>query len=119
MLYFNFSGHPANLPENSEPMAAPFVGINLEMSDPGRVVETIREVLLSLPDRGRLLAGAKATIILPGMSPAAGIFLAEWHGQFGNFPAIRWSIRTDAGFVFTQDTVADLAEVRDSARTAR
>jgi len=110
---FNFSGHPVAGWE-----VAPLVGANLPLIG-AAMAEYIREILLSLPQREELLQGAPAEIILPGMSGPAGILLAEWHGQFGSFPTIRWAIRTQNGFEWPDDATSDLAEVRNSARTAR
>lgn len=110
---FNFSGHPVAGFE-----IAPFVGANLP-ADGESLRAYVRETLLSLPGREDLLRGASAEVVLPGLSQAAGIVLAEWHGQFGSFPSIRWAVRTDQGFTWPDTATADLADVRETARTAR
>jgi len=110
---FNFTGHPV---EGFS--VAPFVGVNFPSDGPA-LAETIREVLLAIPGREELLAGAAAEIALPGLAHAAGILLAEWHGQFGAFPNIRWAVRGDAGFTWPDTATANLADIRESARTAR
>ena len=113
MIKINFSGHPVAGFE-----IAPFVGANLPTS--GReLAETVRETLLALPGREELLAGAGAEVILPGLSHAAGVLLAEYHGQFGNWPTIRWAVRGEKGFTRPDEAGADLNAVRESARTAR
>ena len=113
-MNYNFSGHPvANF------SVAPFVGVNLPM-DGESLSAYVRETLLSLPGRTELLAGAQAEIVLPGIAQAAGILLAEWHGQFGGFPMIRWAVRGEGGsFAWPDNAKADLAVIRESARTAR
>jgi hypothetical protein len=112
-MHFNFTGHPvAGLP------VAPFVGVNFPADGAG-LAETIREVLLALPGREQLLAGASATVALPGLAHAAGILLAEWHGQFGSFPRICWAVRGPDGFAWPDTATANLADIRESARTAR
>lgn len=110
---FNFSGHPVAGFE-----IAPLVGANLPADGAG-LAETIREVLLALPGREDILRGGAAEIILPGLSQAAALLLAEWHGQFGNWPSIRWATRGPGGFAWPDEAKADLNEVRESARTAR
>lgn len=113
MIRINFTGHPVKGIE-----LAPFVGVNFPTDGRG-LAEMIREVLLALPDRPALLAGEQAEVALPGLSHAAGVLLAEWHGQFGGFPRIRWAVRNDSGFAWPDDAAADLAAVRETARTAR
>lgn len=112
-MRFNFSGHPVAGFE-----IAPLVGANLPVDGPS-LAATVREVLLALPGREELLAGAAAEVILPGLSHAAGVMLAEWHGQFGSFPVIRWAVRGEKGFSWPEEAILDLADVRESARTAR
>jgi len=111
---FNFTGHPV-----AGFKVAPLVGANLPMNSGEELAAYVREILLSLPGREELLRGAAAEIALPGMSPAAGILIAEWHGQFGGFPRIRWAVRGSAGFEWPEAASADLAAIRESARTAR
>jgi hypothetical protein len=113
MIRINFTGHPVKGIE-----LAPFVGVNFP-SDGKGLAEVIREVLLALPDRARLLAGEQAEVALPGLAHAAAVLLAEWHGQFGGFPVIRWAVRGEAGFTWPDEATANLAAVRESARTAR
>ena len=113
MIKINFSGHPVE----GYPIA-PFVGANLPTS--GReLAETVRETILALPGREELLKGAPAEIILPGLSHAAAVTLAEWHGEYGNWPNIRWAVRGEKGFEWPETAAADLNLVRESARTAR
>lgn len=110
----NFSGHPV-----AGFAIAPFVGANLP-TDGGGLAATMRETLLALPGREELLKGAQAEVILPGLAHAAAAVLAEWHGQFGGFPTIRWAVRGTGGtFEWPDTATADLAAVRESARTAR
>lgn len=113
MIKVNFSGHPV-----TGFAIAPFVGANLP-TDSVALAATIRETLLALPEREALLTGAQAEVILPGLAHAAGHVLAEWHGQFGGFPVIRWAVRGTAGFEWPESAISDLAAVRESARTAR
>lgn len=115
MIRINFSGHPI-----TGFSIAPLVGANLPVTDGARLAAYLREILLALPEREDLLRGAGAEIILPGMTCAAGILLAEWHGQFGSFPVIRWAVTgNDRSFSWPEATVMDLQGVRNSARTAR
>ena len=109
----NFSGHPV-----TGFAIAPLVGANLPTDGDG-LAATLREILLSIPGREGVLRGEPAEIILPGLSHAAGLLLAEWHGQFGNWPVLRWSRRTDKGFEWPDDAVANLNDLREAARTAR
>lgn len=113
MVKINFSGHPVDSFEVS-----PFVGINLP-TDGKNLASLCRETLLSLPGREGLLKGDQAEIILPGLSQAAGTLLAEWHGQFGGFPNVQWSVRGETGFTWPEEAKLNLADVRESARTAR
>ncbi|MSU75112.1 MAG: hypothetical protein EXS55_01170 [Candidatus Magasanikbacteria bacterium] len=109
----NFSGHPVTGFE-----IAPFVGANLPMEG-SALAEYVRETLLALPGREELLKGETVELVLPGMSSVAGVLLAEWHGQYGSFPTIRWAVRGAAGFEWPETAISDLQEVRTSARTAR
>ena len=112
-IKINFSGHPVAGFE-----VAPLVGANLP-TEGSALAETIREIILALPEREALLAGAAAEIVLPGLSHAAAVVLSEYHGQFGGFPTIRWAVRGEKGFAWPDAARADLATVRESARTAR
>jgi len=114
MLKVNFSGHPVAGFE-----VAPLVGANLPTTTGKDLAEYIREILLSLPSRDSLLSGAAAEVILPGMAAAAAVVLAEWHGQYGAFPRIRWAVRGPSGFEWPEAASADLQSIRTSARTAR
>ena len=113
-MKINFSGHPVNGFD-----VAPLVGANLPLQEGEELAEYIREILLSLPGRDELVRGAAAEVIPPGMAPAVGVLLSEWHGQFGGFPTIRWAVRGDNGFEWPDSAVSNLADVRESARTAR
>lgn len=113
MNLYNFSGHPVDGYEH-----APFVGVNFPSEGAG-LAKMIREALQALPGREALLAGAAAYVILPGLSHAAAILLAEWHGQFGSFPRICWAVRHESGFVWSDGAAADLNEIRLTARESR
>jgi hypothetical protein len=113
VMKVNFSGHPVAGFD-----VAPFVGVNLPL-EAKPLVEQIHKALLALPDRQALLQGAQAEIILPGMSGAAGVLLAEWHGLFGSFPTIRWAIKGPNGFAWPEEGRADLQVIRLDARTMR
>ncbi len=113
-IRINFSGHPASGFE-----FAPLVGVNLELSSGAALTSQLAAVLDELPMREDLERGAAAEVVLPGMAPAAGMLLALWHGRFGSFPRIAWAVRTDKGFVFTDESRADLQDVRLQARTSR
>lgn len=116
MIRINFSGHPVP----SFPLA-PLVGANLPVTDGGSLAELIRELLLALPDREALLRGEAAEVVLPAVAGAVGILLAEWLGQFGSLPFIRWAVTAgpDRSFSWPEATRIDLQEVRHSARQAR
>lgn len=113
MIKLNFSGHPVAGFE-----IAPFVGVNLPQ-DGITLAETVREIILALPERDKLLKGEATEIILPGLAQVTGVLLAEFHGQFGFFPAIRWAVRGPGGFEWPETAMANLADIRESARTAR
>ncbi len=66
-----------------------------------------------------LKGGETATIVLPSMSTACGIFLASWHGLFGSFPIINWAVRTEKGFEFLPELNADLQGLRNEVREKR
>ena len=87
MMKYNFSGHPVvGFP------LAPFIGVNFP-KEGSALIEQIRQVILRLENREKLMEGVIPEIILPGYSQAAAILLAEWHGQYGCFPKIRWAVR--------------------------
>lgn len=113
-IRINFSGHPVD--GFSE---APLVGVNLDMTTGEALVSQLSAVLDNLSCAGELERGAGAEIILPGMSTATGVFLALWHGRYGSFPNIRWSVRGQAGFEWPDAARADLQAVRLQARTSR
>lgn len=113
MIRVNFSGHPVE----GFPVA-PFVGANLPV-DGAALAAVVRETVLALPERDALLQGAPVEVILPGLAHAAACVIAELHGQLGFFPRIRWAVRGDAGFTWPETATMDLADVRESARTAR
>jgi len=115
MINLNFSGHPATIEAVTY---APLYG-NLTISDSEQLREEIIEVLLSLEDFEALKGGETATIILPSMSTACGIFLASWHGLFGSFPIINWAVRTEKGFEFLPELNADLQGLRNEVREKR
>lgn len=111
----NFSGHPVAGFE-----LAPWVGKNLPVeADPAPLRAAVREALAGLSCDAALKAGAPAEIVLPGMAPAAAMLLAEWHGRYGSFPTIRWSVRGPGGFAWPETAKADLQSVRLDARTGR
>lgn len=112
-MKYNFSGHPVSGFE-----IAPLVGANLPQ-DGASLSAYLREILLALPGREDLLKGGTTTIVLPGLSQAGAVLLAEWHGQFGSFPSIQWAVRGPDGFAWPEEARANLADVRESARTAR
>lgn len=114
MIRVNFSGHP--VPGFD---LAPLVGANLPLHEGQDLAAAIREIILALPQREELLRGAAAEIVLPGMSPAVAAVLAEWLGQFGSLPSIRWAVRGSGGFEWPDSATLNLAEVRESARTSR
>ncbi len=113
MIKYNFSGHPVPGFE-----LAFFIGREFP-SDGTALVLTMRDTLLQLPHRNELLLGEIPQIVLPGLSQAAAVLLAEWHGQFGNFPRIQWATRRDNAFVYPAESSADLSMVRAQARSAR
>lgn len=113
MIKVNFSGHPVAGFE-----VAPLVGANLPQEGANMALY-LREVILALPEREALLKGEAAEVILPGLAHAAGALLAEWHGQFGSFPRIRWAVRGADGFTWPDSAALNLFDVRESARTAR
>jgi len=113
MLKYNFSGHP--VPDYEQVF---FIGTQFP-TDGKALTQTMRKTLLTLPHRDKLLAGAIPEIVLPGLSQAAAILLAEWHGQFGNFPRIQWATREQNAFVYPPESSADLSAIRADARLAR
>jgi hypothetical protein len=69
----NFSGHPVAGFD-----VAPFVGANLP-TDAAALAATVRETVLALPEREKLLQGAPVEVILPGLAHAAACVLAGQH----------------------------------------
>ena len=115
MINLNFSGHPATIQGVTY---APLFG-NLTISDRKELQKEILEVLLGLEEFEALKGGETATIVLPSMSTACGIFLASWHGLFGSFPIINWAVRTDKGFEFLPELNTDLQDLRNEVREKR
>lgn len=114
MHKINLSGHPVSGFDST------LVGVNLPMEDAATLVTKLTEVLLAHPCREGLLHGEAAEVVLPGMAPAAAIALAVWHGQFGQFPAVRWAVRGKEGaFTWPEAARCDLQNVRTEARTVR
>ena len=113
MFKINFSGHPVAGFE-----VQPFVGVNLPATGE-ELSAYVRETLLSIPNRPEILAGAVCEVVLPGLAQATAIFLAEWHGQFGNWPCIKWAVRGASGFEWPENAKSDLNALREAARTAR
>jgi hypothetical protein len=112
MVRLNFSGHPVD-----GCVFAPWVGASLPLSVRELEAE-IRRVMLILPGRAALLRGAEAELVLPGHSVIAALLLAEWHGQFGSWPTIRWrDDRRDKGMAPPQ--LLDLNLLRHRARQTR
>jgi len=91
----------------------------LTISDSKELRAEILNVLLALEDFEALKGGETATIVLPSMSTACGVFLASWHGLFGSFPVINWAVRTEKGFEFLPDLQADLQDLRNEVREKR
>jgi len=123
MLRLNLSGHPVRGFD-----LAPLVGENIPMTSADALVDVIRETLRALPCRetlralpcrAELLHGASAEVILPGMTCAAGVLLAEWHGAFGSFPTVRWAVRGESGFEWPDEAKVDLNQVRLDSRSDR
>ena len=110
----NFSGHPV-----AGTVDGGLVGKNLPVDSPEEIKDIIRQAILTLPNREELLQGKAATVILPGMSLASGLLLAEWSGQFGSLPSIRWAVRGPDGFEWPETARADLNQVRLDAREQR
>jgi hypothetical protein len=112
-MKINFSGHPISGFE-----VAPFVGANLP-NDAAALAAVVRETVLALPEREKLLQGGPLEVVLPGLAHAAACVLAELHGQFGHWPQIRWAVRGPEGFSWPDEAKLTLDDVRESARTAR
>ncbi len=115
MITLNFSGHPATIDGVTY---APLFG-NLTISDRKELQKEIIEVLLGLEEFEALKGGETATIVLPSMSTACGLFLASWHGLFGSFPIINWAVRTEKGFEFLPELNTDLQDLRNEVREKR
>lgn len=113
MLRYNFSGHNISGCQANSCLGISFSHDGVEME------KEIRALVLNLPDRDRLLAGQAAEVYLPGWSPAAAILLAEWHGQFGTWPTVRWATRGESGMEHLDSASLNLNDVRDSARKHR
>jgi hypothetical protein len=111
MKVVNLSGHPIT-DASVEVIEGPVVG-NVKMDDPS-----------SVEDAANKLAQVAAQhegvpVVLPGMAPLAAAVLAKIHGRTGSFPTIRWAVRVDGAFVFTEAAVLDLHTVRTEARLTR
>lgn len=110
---YNFSGHPVAGFD-----VAPFIGVNFP-NDAESLVDLMRATCKTLPGRDALLAGEKGEVVLPGLAHAAAVLLAEWHGQFGQFPRIRWAVRGESGFAWPEEARCNLNAVRHEAREER
>lgn len=115
-IRINFSGHPVSGFD-----IAPLVGVNLTTNSSDDLLGEIDNVIDGLPQSvlSQLLQGAAAEIVLPGMSSAASVLIANWHGRFGSFPAIRWAVRGEAGFTWPDEASVSLQSIRDESRMCR
>lgn len=111
-ILFNLSGHPAPVgsPEDVITLAIP----NVVMS-PEKIAEAAKALVDQLPED--IVARGQYEVLLPGMAPLAAAVLAVLHGRSGFFPAIRFSVRRDEGFVISEPL--DLQDLRLAAREKR
>ena len=105
------------------------VGVHLALdAEPTapQVVRVVDEAMEALKKQGVKTDGtASLMVVLPGMTEAAAVLLAELHGRTGSFPrvlALRRS-RTDGTYGLFADSaglgVLDLEKVRQEARGRR
>lgn len=114
MYLINLSGHPVDAADYE-----PLVGVNIDPTSTPDMIGDITDAILGCPEIEAIRRGKAVEVILPGMSCAAGIALAVFHGIAGSFPMIRWAIRGADGFEWPNEATCHLNEVRLASRTAR
>lgn len=96
---------------------APFIGINFDLKDPVSCENLLAEAIEFFYQKNP--SGDQYLVILPGIPAIAAMAIAIWHGVFGTFPNIQWSVRTDSGFEWPTQATADLHAIRTDARMLR
>lgn len=105
------------------------VSLQLDLDNdatPPQVHRAVGKAFLMLEKNGVPLDGTKAImVVLPGISEAAALLMAELHGRLGTFPnvlALRkvgdgtWGLAPQEGMY---NGVLDLEKVRNAARERR
>ncbi len=115
MVLFNLSGHTppdgSNIYDQIYNVTIP--NISLEAKS---IIFFAKKALSTLPQE--ILERGDFEIILPGMTPLAATVLAMIHGQYGQFPIIRYALKAEGG-MFKLSEPIDLQEVRVKARGGR
>lgn len=124
-LIINLSGHP--MPERRgtvilspryqiDPDAQGRLGPEIAFE---HAIAPVRE-LLATADKWviKSITRGKFSVVLPGLSWAAGAVIAYLHAIAGHFPKILWSYRTEDGFVWTEKP-GDLQTIREKGRVER
>ncbi|MGI9862720.1 CRISPR-associated protein Csx15 [Moorella naiadis] len=115
MVLFNLSGHT---PPGGSEIYEQIVNItipNIPVTNEG-ITNFAKKILKTLPQY--TMEKGEFEVILPGMTPLAAVVLAMLHGQYGQFPIIRFAVRQPNG-TFKLSEPLDLQEVRLAAREER
>jgi hypothetical protein len=127
MILLNFLGHPVPGPKPLHKLMwkkivtvpvptiymAPEIAHNQVVERAGQMV---REILQD-PEVRAALSRGEYEVILPGLTPLSVTLIAILHGLTGHFPRIRFSIRTEGGYVLSEQL--DLQVIRIQARDLR
>lgn len=109
---FNASGHPIQQ-DGVEVTGNVRIG-NVDVSSVAAVLEAAKKIAVAAAPHAR----KGIPIALPGMTTLSAQVLAYLHGLVGHWPTIAWSARIDGVFTWSLDQVADLHDIRTSAREA-
>lgn len=109
----NLSGHP--IVQDGVRVVFEAQIPNVDLANPSEVQALARQ----LAEQATPFVLAGVHIALPGMTALASHVLAYIHGICGHWPRIAWAARVDGKFMWSEDFVSDLHEVRTSAREGR
>ena len=111
MLY-NASGHPIS--QDGVEVVGDYGNVVAEMT-----TTSILEVAGAIAEAAAPFVAKGAAVALPGMTILAVVALAKLHGIVGFWPAVAFATRVERTFVWSEDNVLDLHEVRTEARKLR
>ncbi len=116
----NLSGHP--VPEGTKETFGKVVSVpvpNVDLGSGTAVVKAAKALVTSALEteaKEAILRGEVA-VLLPGASVLAGAVLAVLVGVSGIFPKLYWAVRTEGGFVLSEEL--DLSGLRLEGRSFR